>query len=61
MDILSKLREYKYLVFKKNNIILSILILIIFSFDRITKQQVLNNFSDKEYYINNFLNIFKFF
>ena len=40
MDILSKLREYKYLV-SKNNIILSILILIIFSFDRITKQQVL--------------------
>ena len=57
MEILSKLRDYKFLVFKKNNIILSILILIIFGFDRITKQQVLNNFSDKEYYINNFLNI----
>tara|TARA_B100000963_G_scaffold192203_1_gene167277 strand:+ start:4544 stop:5044 length:501 start_codon:yes stop_codon:yes gene_type:complete len=57
MNILSKFRDYKFLVFKKNDIILSILILIIFGFDRITKQQVLNNFSDKEYYINNFLNI----
>ena len=45
------------LIFKKNNIFFLFLILIIFILDRVSKIKILNEFSERTYFINDFLNI----
>ena len=49
-----KYRKYKY--FKKENIIYFLLIITIFLFDRYSKLNVINNFNENTYYVNNFIN-----
>ena len=57
MNFLESTKVFKKNLLKKDNIINFIIILTIFSLDRISKFKVLNDFSDKDYFINDFLNI----
>ena len=57
MNFLESTKVFKNNLLKKENIINFIIILTVFSLDRISKFKVLNDFSDKDYFINNFLNI----
>ena len=49
--------DIKNLIFKKQNILFALIILIIFFIDRISKINVINNFSENSYFINNFINL----
>ena len=51
------LTDIKRNLFKKENIYFFILILFIFFLDRYSKNLILNNFSEKRFYINDFLNL----
>ena len=51
-----KLTDIKRNLFKKENIYFFVLILFIFFLDRYSKNLILNNFSEKRFYINDFLN-----
>ena len=51
------LEERKKNFFKKKNFYYSIILIIIFFFDRFTKINIINNFNEKTYYINDFLNL----
>ena len=57
MNFLESTKSFKNNLLKKENIINFIIILTIFFLDRVSKFKVLNDFSDKDYFINNFLNI----
>ena len=56
MNIIDYFNSNKNLFTKKENIILTILVILFFSLDRISKIQIINNFSDRVYLINNFIN-----
>tara|TARA_B100001063_G_scaffold70377_1_gene64435 strand:+ start:501 stop:1001 length:501 start_codon:yes stop_codon:yes gene_type:complete len=49
--------DIKNLIFKKQNILFALIILIIFFIDRISKINVINNFSENSYFINSFTNL----
>ena len=50
------LREIKNTVFKKENLYFLAVIFFIFSIDRYSKIEIINNYSDTNVYLNNFLN-----
>ena len=50
------LKDIKKNLFKKENIYFFVLILLIFFLDRYSKNFILNNFSEKRFYINDYLN-----
>ncbi len=50
------LKEIKKEIFKKENFYYLIIIIFIFSIDRYSKIEIINNFSDTSFYLNNFLN-----
>lgn len=52
-----KFREIKYYLTKKENIYYTIFILLIFYLDRSSKNQILNNFNETSFFINDFLNL----
>ena len=49
--------DIKNLIFRKQNILFALIILIIFFIDRISKINVINNFSENSYFINSFTNL----
>ena len=57
MNILFNLRNIKKDFIKKENIFYLFFALIIFFFDRIAKIKILNNFSEKTFIINDYINI----
>jgi len=57
MKYFDKLKDLKSLFLKKQNIFFLILIIILFSIDRISKIKVISEFNEHSYFINNFLNI----
>ena len=57
MKYFDKLKDLKSLFLKKQNIFFLILIIILFSIDRISKIKVISGFNEHSYFINNFLNI----
>ena len=57
MNFLNSTKVFKNNLLKKENLINLIIILTIFFLDRVSKLKVLNDFSDRDYFINNFLNI----
>jgi len=57
MNYLNELKDLKELIFKKQNLFFIILVIIIFSIDRISKIKVISEFHDRAYSINNFLDI----
>ena len=56
MNLVNKLKETINLFIKKENILLLLIIIIIFMLDRISKIEIINNFSENTYYINDFIN-----
>ncbi len=50
------LREIKEKIIKKENFYFLIIVLFIFSLDRYTKIEIINNFSENSFYINDFIN-----
>jgi signal peptidase II len=57
MNYLNELKDLKELIFKKQNLFFIILVIIIFSIDRISKIKVISEFHERAYSINNFLDI----
>ena len=57
MNFLNDLKESKKNLFKKGNVFYFILITFIFIIDRISKNNIINNFSERTYYINDFVNL----
>jgi len=57
MNFLIKLKELKNNFYKRENIFFLVIILLVFIFDRITKLKILNNFSERSYYINDYINL----
>ena len=51
-----KLKEIKNKIFKKENFYFLIIILLTFGIDRYSKIEIMNNFSEKTFYINDFIN-----
>ena len=56
MNFLISINEIKKNFLKKENIYFFSLITIIFSLDRITKLGIINNYSERSYYVNDFIN-----
>ena len=57
MNFQNSSKKIKNNLLKRENIYNFIIILTIFFLDRISKFKVLNDFNDRDYFINNFLNI----
>ena len=57
MKYFDKFKDLKNLFLKKQNVFFLILIIILFSIDRISKIKVISGFNEHSYFINNFLNI----
>ena len=57
MNFLIKLKELKNNFYKRENIFFLVIILLVFIFDRITKLKILNNISERSYYINDYINL----
>ncbi len=57
MNFLISLKELKKYFFNKANITYFLLVIIIFSFDRISKLQIINNFNNTPYYVNDYINL----
>ncbi len=57
MNFFISIDEFKKNFLKKENIYFFFLITIIFSFDRITKLGIINNYSERSYYVNDFINL----
>ena len=57
MKSLYKIDDIKNLIFKKQNIFFVLIVLIIFTIDRISKINIINNFSENSYFINSFTNL----
>tara|TARA_B100000963_G_scaffold98145_1_gene84771 strand:+ start:480 stop:974 length:495 start_codon:yes stop_codon:yes gene_type:complete len=53
---LINLNEIKNKIFKKENFYFLIIILLTFGIDRYSKIEIMNNFSEKTFYINDFIN-----
>lgn len=54
---MTKLKEIKNNIFKKENIYFLLLILLIFFLDRYSKIQILKNFNEAKFFINDYLNL----
>ena len=57
MIAINNLSRFNKLIFKKSNLYVLLLIIIIFIFDRLTKNLVINNFIEKTLYLNDFINL----
>tara|TARA_E500000178_G_scaffold356681_1_gene437074 strand:+ start:1099 stop:1599 length:501 start_codon:yes stop_codon:yes gene_type:complete len=57
MNFRNKINDYKILLFKKENILFLTISLIVFTLDRISKNKILKDYNDQNYFINDFLNI----
>ena len=57
MKYLNEVKDLKDMSLKKENVFFLILIIILFSIDRISKIKVISEFNEHSYFINNFLNI----
>ena len=57
MNFLISLKELKKYFFNKANTTYFLLVIIIFSFDRISKLQIINNFNNTPYYVNDYINL----
>ena len=56
MNLLANSKEMKNYFFKKENIFYFLFILIIFFFDRLSKREIINNFNENVYFINDYTN-----
>ena len=56
MNITDNFNLKKNLFIRKENIIFIILVILFFSLDRVSKIQIITNFSERVYFINDFIN-----
>ena len=56
MNLLINLKEIKDYFFKKENIFYLTFILIIFFLDRLSKKEIISNFNESVYFINDYVN-----
>ena len=56
MNLITNLKEKKKIFLKKENFYFVSLAVIIFIFDRITKQEIISKFNENAYFINDFIN-----
>ena len=56
MNVLINLKEKKKELLSKKNFLCIILIIIIFFLDRFSKQNIINNFNNHSYFVNDFIN-----
>jgi len=56
MNLFTNLEEKKKIFLKKENFYFVSLAVIIFIFDRITKQEIISKFNENAYFINDFIN-----
>ncbi|MDC1212296.1 signal peptidase II [Pelagibacteraceae bacterium] len=57
MNFLNELNNIKKLILRKENIYFALLAVIIFFFDRTSKVEILENFNNNSYFLNNFINL----
>ena len=57
MNLKNLLNLQKTIFLKKNNIFAILLVLLIFIFDRFTKINIINNYSDNVFFISDFVNL----
>ena len=57
MNFIFNIKKIKNTLFKKENFYCLLLITIIFIFDRITKQKIIQDYNENSFYVNNFINI----
>ena len=57
MIAVNNLSRFNKLIFKKSNLYVLLLITLIFTFDRLTKNLIINNFIEKTLYLNDFINL----
>ena len=57
MIAINNLSRLNKLIFKKSNLYVLLLIILIFTFDRLTKNLIINNFIEKTLYLNDFINL----
>ena len=56
MSFLKIFKEFKYHLFRKENILNLIIIVTIFILDRLSKLSILKNFNESTYFVNDFIN-----
>tara|TARA_Y100000591_G_C21768631_1_gene664293 strand:+ start:285 stop:788 length:504 start_codon:yes stop_codon:yes gene_type:complete len=56
MNLIKAFNNKKFLIFSKENFYSTLLILLLFLADRISKNIIIKNFSENVYYINEFIN-----
>ena len=57
MTAINNLSSLNKLIFKKSNLYVLLLIILIFTFDRLTKNLIIDNFIEKTLYLNDFVNL----
>ena len=57
MNILNNLSKINKLIFNKSNLYFFLLIIVIFTFDRITKNFIIKSFVEEIFYLNKFINL----
>ena len=57
MNILNDLSRINKLIFNKSNLYFLLLIIVIFTFDRITKNLIIKSFVEEIFYLNKFMNL----
>ena len=57
MNILNNLSKINKLIFNKSNLYFFLLIIVIFTFDRITKNLIIKSFVEEIFYLNKFMNL----
>ena len=57
MILAKRLRDINFRIFKKQNIFSLIIIIFIFSIDRISKIRILENLSENNFYVNEYVNL----
>jgi signal peptidase II len=56
MNLIKNFNQGKKLIFNKENIYALFFIILIFAFDRFSKIEIINNFNENTYFINDFIN-----
>ena len=56
MNLIKKINEKKFLLLKKENIYSILLITLIFTLDRLSKAEIINDINSKSIYVNKFIN-----
>ena len=57
MNYFNELANIKNRILKKKNIFFTLILIVVFTLDRISKNKILNDFNERTYFVNDFLNL----